>query len=174
MERVTIETNRLLLREFAYSDATPMFYNWASDSEVTKFMTWPVHQTIEDSEKIVHKFVSEIGKTPRFAITIKETGEVIGCIDVAKMYEGYPEIGYVLSRKHWNNGYMSEACQAFVEYLVHLGYKTIYISHVHNNIASQRVIEKCGFKFKFQKMLPFSLAGGEEKVTVLKYYKLER
>ncbi|MCI5861938.1 GNAT family N-acetyltransferase, partial [Bifidobacterium boum] len=34
----TIETKRLLLREFMVEDAEAMFQNWASDKEVTKFL----------------------------------------------------------------------------------------------------------------------------------------
>ena len=42
----TIETERLILRPFRESDVEPMFRNWASDPEVTKFMTWPVHESV--------------------------------------------------------------------------------------------------------------------------------
>ena len=37
----TIETPRLILRRAVPSDARPMFDNWASDPEVTRFLTWP-------------------------------------------------------------------------------------------------------------------------------------
>ena len=39
-----IETERLLLRPFQAEDAVPMFRNWASDPEVTKFLTWQPHK----------------------------------------------------------------------------------------------------------------------------------
>lgn len=37
----TIETGRLVLRPFRIEDAQPMYENWASDPEVTKFLMWP-------------------------------------------------------------------------------------------------------------------------------------
>ena len=38
-----IETHRLILRPFTMEDAEDMFSNWASDPEVTRFLTWPAH-----------------------------------------------------------------------------------------------------------------------------------
>ena len=42
-----IETHRLILRPFRPADAEDMFSNWASDPEVTRFLTWPAHSSIE-------------------------------------------------------------------------------------------------------------------------------
>lgn len=72
-----IETERLILRPFRTEDAEPMFRNWASDPEVTKFLTWPTHESVEVSKGVVgswceknNTFLSEfcIGKNGvRFA-----------------------------------------------------------------------------------------------------------
>lgn len=42
-----IETERLILRPFREEDAEPMFRNWTSDPEVSKFLTWPAHESVE-------------------------------------------------------------------------------------------------------------------------------
>ena len=44
---VRLETERLILRPFTPEDALPMFRNWASDEEVTRFLTWPAHKDVE-------------------------------------------------------------------------------------------------------------------------------
>ena len=44
-----IETPRLALRRFTLEDAQPMFDNWASDPEVTKYLSWPTHDSVEVS-----------------------------------------------------------------------------------------------------------------------------
>ncbi|MFU0799653.1 MAG: GNAT family N-acetyltransferase [Xylanivirga thermophila] len=49
-----IETKRLILRKIAISDAEDMFNNWASDNEVTKYVTWRAHKSIEDTRKIIN------------------------------------------------------------------------------------------------------------------------
>ena len=142
-------TERLILRKPKLSDVEPMFNNWASDLEVTRYMTWPPHQNKETTERIVNYWLSqeEDPKTTRFMITLKNSDEPIGIIDVVDYIEGNPEIGYCLSRKHWNKGYMSEACRAFLDYLFNLGFKKVLIEADIRNIGSNRVIAKCGFKF---------------------------
>ena len=52
-----IETERLILRPFTLSDANDMFKNWASDDEVTKYLTWPTHSSIEVSQMIIDSWV---------------------------------------------------------------------------------------------------------------------
>ena len=42
-----IETQRLILRRFKIEDAEDMYDNWASDPEVTRYLTWPVHSSLE-------------------------------------------------------------------------------------------------------------------------------
>lgn len=148
--KLILETQRLLLRPFKIEDDTDMYNNWASDDEVTKYLTWNTHENIEVSKKILSLWVSQYEKPERinFAITLKETGELIGGIDVVGYIDKMPVIGYVLSRKYWNNGYMSEACQNVLNYLFSLGYEKIRIDAVVENIASNKVIRKCGGIFE--------------------------
>lgn len=42
-----IETERLILRQFEMDDKTAMFNNWASDTDVAKYLTWPAHDSVE-------------------------------------------------------------------------------------------------------------------------------
>ena len=150
-----IETERLLLRKIKETDAEPMFRNWASDPEVTKYMTWNPHENIEVTKTIINHWLEEEKdpKTIRFVITLKNSDEPIGSIDVVDYINGVPEIGYCLSRKYWNHGLMTEACKAFTKYLFDKGFKKILIKAVVENIGSNRVIEKCGFKFTHQEYL---------------------
>ena len=55
----TIETDRLILRRVCLEDAEPMFRNWASDPEVTRFLTWPTHETVEISQWVVESWERE-------------------------------------------------------------------------------------------------------------------
>lgn len=144
-----IETDRLLLRKFNVNDAKSMYENWTSDEEVTKYLTWNAHTSVEQTKHILNIWIKEYEKpnTYRYAIVLKETNELIGSIDVVGYVDGCPEIGYCLSRKHWNNGYMSEAIKAFINFLFDKNFNKIVIEANVNNIASNKVITKCGFKF---------------------------
>ena len=142
-------TERLTLRKPKIEDIEPMFTNWASDPEVTKYLTWLPHESTEITKIIVNRWLEEEKdpKTVRYIITLKGSDEPLGSIDVVDYVDGVPEIGYCISRKVWNKGYMTEACMAFIEYLFDLGHNKVIIEAQVENIASNRVIEKCGFKF---------------------------
>ena len=144
-------TDRLILRKLQKDDAESIF-KWASDPEVSRYVTWPTHERVEQTKNILNLWIKEYEnpKTIRYGITLKENGELIGAIDVVDYVDGNPEIGYCLARRYWNNGYMSEACNALIEYLFSIGYKVVVIEADENNVGSNRVIEKCGFKFTYK------------------------
>ena len=168
MKLFFIETERLLLRKIKETDAEPMFRNWANDPEVTKYLTWNPHENIEVTKKIIDSWLEEENnpKTFRFMITLKDSGEPIGSIDVVRYIDGNPEIGYCLSKKYWNRGLMTEACKAFIEYFFNIGFKKVFINAVKENIGSNRVIEKCGFKFTHQQILEHQSSFKSEPVTI--------
>lgn len=147
--RLVIQTERLTLRPFEMSDALPMFLNWASDPGVTKYLTWDKHRSLEDTEAILKKWIEEYEKPERlnFAIELKSNHALIGGINVVGYLDGpkgTPVIGYASSRIYWGNGYMTEACKALLSYLFSKGYEEVRIDAVVENIASNRVIQKCG------------------------------
>ena len=55
-----VETERLILRKITINDAEDMFNNWASDSEVTKYLTWKPHKTIEDTKEVIEFWLNDI------------------------------------------------------------------------------------------------------------------
>ena len=54
-----VETERLILRRFTMDDADAMFRNWANDPEVTKYLTWPAHTSVEVSRMVLESWVSQ-------------------------------------------------------------------------------------------------------------------
>ena len=59
----TIETERLILRAFRAEDAEAMFRNWASDPEVTKFLTWPAHGDVSVTRHVLADWVGRYGES---------------------------------------------------------------------------------------------------------------
>ena len=146
--RITLESNRLRLRPFEETDAQAMFDNWASDPEVTKYLTWPTHQSVETTRRVLGEWLPLYEKPEylNFGIELKETGRLVGNIAVVGYLEDrtLPVIGYNISRALWNQGYMTEACQCLLDYLFAQGFEKVRIDADVRNTASQRVIEKCG------------------------------
>jgi len=148
-----ISADRLLLRRFELNDAYDMFKNWANDSEITKFLSWKPHSSVEATKEILEKWINEYkdDNIYNWAIELKEIGEVIGSICIVKLDEkNYScEIGYCISRIYWNKGIMSESLKAVIDYLFsETGFNRIVAKHDTNNVASGKVMLKSGMKYE--------------------------
>ena len=60
--KITLETNRLILRPFEITDAWDMYNNWTSDDEVTKYVTWNTHKSVEQTKELL-EFLDEYIET---------------------------------------------------------------------------------------------------------------
>lgn len=149
---ITIETKRLILREWKESDLNDLF-EYASVPGVGENAGWSHHKNIEESRDRVKRFID--GKRT-FAIVYKENNKVIGSLGVEEYgrvealtefynYRGR-SIGYVLSKDYWGQGLMPEAVKAVIHYLFDvLDYDFLLCSYFNFNNRSKRVQEKCGF-----------------------------
>ena len=117
----TIETPRLILRRAVREDAQAMLRNWASDPEVTKFLTWPTHDSIDVTRTVLESWLAEYEKDNyyQWMIVLKEIGEPIGSISVVRQNQRVEaaEIGYCIGSAWWHQGIMSEALAAVINYL---------------------------------------------------------
>ena len=148
-----IETHRLILRPFRIEDAEDMFHNWASDPEVTRFLTWPTHTDAEVSRAVLNSWIPqyEDGVFFNWAIEWKENGSVIGNISVVRCIEETEtaDIGYCMSREYWGRGIMPEALRAVTDFLFDtVGVNRVTACHDVNNPKSGRVMQKAGLKFE--------------------------
>lgn len=149
-----IETDRLILRRYVIEDADAMYKNWASDSEVTKFLTWQPHSSVEVSRSIIVDWLKEYSdeKYYHWAIVLKDNGnEPIGGISVVHMNEDISmvHIGYCLGRAWWRRGIMSEALKAVTDFM----FDTVEVNRVEarhdpRNPNSGKVMQKCGMKYE--------------------------
>ena len=148
-----LETSRLILRRAIREDADPMFRNWASDPEVTKFLTWPPHANIGVTQTVLESWLAEYEKADyyQWMIVLKEIGEPIGSISVVRQNDAVEEaeIGYCIGSQWWHKGVMSEALSAVIEYLfTEVGMNRIAARHDPNNPHSGGVMRKCGMVYE--------------------------
>ena len=61
-----LETVRLVLRRLTMQDADAVYSNWASDPEVTRFLTWPAHPDLETTRKVLSDWISRYMKNYTF------------------------------------------------------------------------------------------------------------
>ncbi len=146
-----IETERLILRQFREEDAEAMFRNWASDAEVTRFLTWPTHTDVGVTRGVLASWIERYD-TPSFynwAIELKESGELVGNISAVKVDERTEavEIGYCMGKAWWGNAIMPEALKALIKFFfLEVGANRVAACHDSNNPKSGRVMEKAGMK----------------------------
>ena len=149
----TIETDRLVLRRFRSEDAEDMYENWASDPEVTRFLTWPTHSDVDVSKAVLADWIPKYkdGGFFNWAMEYKDTGKVIGNISVVRLIESInaAEMGYCMSRAYWGQGLMPEALKAVMDYLFDVvGLNRVAACHDANNPKSGRVMDKAGMKLE--------------------------
>lgn len=150
MNKVYIETERLILRPISMFDAKSM-YEYAKDEELTKYVLWEPHKNLEITLSVINNMLKKKKVVPVLAIVIKENKKMIGTIEVM-MSEEYKlnrraELGYCISREYWNQGYMTEAASAVMKYIKDK-YDLLRIEgrHIEENVASGRVMEKIGMQ----------------------------
>lgn len=149
-----LETDRLILRKFTISDAQAMFKNWASDEEVTRFLTWPTHESVDVTTAVLQQWTESYADNECYlwAIVCKENGdEPIGSISVVshdnKIQKAH--VGYCLGKQWWHQGITTEALQTVIRFLFdEVGMQRIEARHDPRNPNSGAVMKKCGMQYE--------------------------
>jgi RimJ/RimL family protein N-acetyltransferase len=143
-----LTTSRLLLRPPEPADAQAVFSRYASDPEVTRYVGWPRHQSIDAAHAFIAFSQAEWQRWPAGPLLIcsRESGEVIGGTGFSFEARYRAMTGYVLARDMWGRGYATEALAAVVDLSQTLGLRRLYaLCHVDHR-PSWRVLEKSGFE----------------------------
>jgi ribosomal-protein-alanine N-acetyltransferase len=140
------ETDRLALRRTTAADASAIFDGYAHDPEVTRYLTWRPHRTIDDTRAYLAGCTDgwDAGTDLTWALTLAGDDRLIGMI-AARPRRHMVDLGYVLARDHWGRGFMTETTIA----LVALAFEDAAVHRVWavcdvDNVASARVLEKAG------------------------------
>ena len=152
-----IETERLVL--FPYTQENLALFNTDLSAFEERF---GVLYRGEELDHLLRGFLlkleREIAADPEhylffteFLIVQKESDRIIGSIDYKYVpRDGLTEVGYGLNPLYEGRGFMTEALRAFLDFGSSLGIRTVRADTRPDNIASQRVLEKCGFRFLHQ------------------------
>lgn len=149
-----LETERLTLRRFIVDDAKAMYDNWASDPEVTKYLTWPCHDSVQASEDIIKDWISRYDAMNCYlwAIVMNDNGDApIGSISVVQANEDVSivQIGYCIGKNWWGQGLTSEALGAVIRFLFdEVGANRVEARHDPRNHNSGKVMLKCGMRYE--------------------------
>ncbi len=146
-----IDTKRLILRRFLITDADDMYANVCSDSRVNRYLTWKVHNSIDDTIELMKSFVARYESDSRYcwAIVEKETNQVIGTIAAPTVKEKTKtiEITYAIGFDWWGKGITAEAVNAVIDFFFEkVGINRIEAGHDLLNVNSGKVMQKVGMQ----------------------------
>jgi len=147
-----IETDRLLLRSITTKDAADIFA-YASDPEVTKYVRFVTHKSIKDTHAFIRRVQASYRKgiTPLWGMQSRASGRLIGAIGFLQWPnpDQRAELGYVISRDFWGQGLVTEAAKAVCDFAFRkMKVNRIEAGTIAGHAASERVLEKCGFRFE--------------------------
>lgn len=142
-----VETERLILTRLQLTDAEEIFYTYASKPASTRYVSWPLHQSLKDTRDFLlyARRAWTQGIDYSFSIRLKDINRLIGACGFLND-DGKVQIGYVLGPLHWNNGYATESTKKMIQLVRNQPDVHVIGSFVDaDNQASARVLEKCGF-----------------------------
>jgi len=145
-----LKTERLRLRKAKLADAEAIFRQYATDPEVTKYVSWRAHRNLEETREYMRmcSLAWDVGKAFHWVLETQESKQVIGMI-IARASEEKWELGFVLARAYWGRGYMTEAVTALIAWA--LKQKEIFrvwaVCDVDNK-ASARVMQKASMQLE--------------------------
>jgi RimJ/RimL family protein N-acetyltransferase/catechol 2,3-dioxygenase-like lactoylglutathione lyase family enzyme len=140
----TLTTERLVLRPLTTDDAADLFCVFGDDEVMRYWVSFP-HASVERTREEIERITSP-AKAMQWAICLKDDLRAAGVIGFLGN-EGVPGIGYILRRDLWRCGFGTEALSAVVGHgFEALGYERVELWIHEDNIASQKLANKVGFK----------------------------
>ncbi len=143
-----IETERLILSELREEDLSLIveYLQEKKFSELTTNIPYPYRK--EDAEFWLKISKETFAANKGFTFAIRNKNEqIIGAIGLHDEGSDKAEIGYWLAKPFWNNGYVTEAATAVIDFgFKELGFNKIYATHFPHNPASGKIMQKIGMK----------------------------
>lgn len=160
---MNIKTERLEITEFTLDMVEAVHLN-SLDEDNRKFNPNEVFETMEDAQNTVEVLMSvyKNGDGPLVYPVLLADGTNIGYVQAVPMDDDKWEVGYHIAQKYTGNGYATEAVQAFLPVIMkQLGIDSILGICLAENIASVKVMERCGFDKQYEDIGNYQ---GEERM----------
>ena len=138
----SFQTDRLLLRPIAPVDAGVIFDTYAQDEVVTRFLSWRPHARVEDTRGYIE---SCVGSTSSRTYVLLQGDVLVGATDMRQEQLHALGFGYVLARRAWGQGLMTEALTAMRQWALNQPAIRRFAACCDvKNVGSARVMEKAG------------------------------
>ena len=143
-----METLRLLMRPPVLDDAGVIFQKYAQDQEITKYLIWRPHESINVTREFVRRCIRcwKDGTAFPWVIARKNDDELVGMLEL-RIDNFRADLGYVIAREYWGNGYATEITKSVVDWaMAQEKIFRVWATCDVENLASARVLEKAGMQ----------------------------
>lgn len=134
-------------------DDSEAIHSFASDSEVSRFIGWPLTNTLEETTAYVEEMIRrhESGSHVYANVIDKSTNKIVGTVMIFNFdrVANHAEIGYVFHQVAWGKGFCTETVKLACDFAFNvLGLHKMHARVTAANIGSSRVLEKNGFELE--------------------------
>ena len=143
MKKDVLRTERLLLRPFAEEDRQEMV-DILCNEEIKKTYMIPDFTDIKEAQALFERMMSLSKQDDHFIYGIHFDNKLIGFVNDCEIKNSTVEIGYVITPLYQGKGFATEAVQCCIEELFRMGFEHVRAGFFEDNIASCRVMQKCG------------------------------
>ena len=170
-----IKTEHLTITTFSLDMAQTVYEN-SQDDDTRRFVPDEVYNSVEEAREAIEFLMSRYESTDGpfvYPVITNNEGKNIGYVQFCRLDEGTWEIGYHIAKNFTGKGYATEAVKAFLSAMAKkLNIKEVYGICLAENLASVRVLEKCGFTQIYQG--PGNYQGREVQIikTIWKNYTI--
>lgn len=144
-----LESDRLVLRQFKENDAEEIYDGFINQKEFLYYAN-KKRKTLDEEKKFLVKIQEKYKSNDYYnwLITLKESKKIIGTINLKVEEKNETvEVNYSIDNRYTTNGYMTEALNLVKDYCLNeLKVNRFQGGCCVKNIASKRVMEKCGMQ----------------------------
>lgn len=143
-----LESKRLVFRPLRDDDFEAV-HNWASMPENVRYMDWG-----PNSEEDTKEFIKSTRAGYDFAVVLKANDKVIGSCGIYPTQRETAEVGWILHRDYWKQGFGTELARVLVNY----GFADLKLHRITStcdtaNYGSYRVMENAGLRREAEELL---------------------
>lgn len=153
MDLVNLCGGRLVVRDWRIDEVEGR-YRIFGDQKVRRFLSFGSDSMADAADELRGIVASQSMDHPRpsyfLAVELISTGKTIGNVgfeyraSAARDHSDVAEIGYFFEPSSWGHGYASEASKLIIGYAFHLGAATVIAECDQANLASERLMQRCG------------------------------
>jgi ribosomal-protein-alanine N-acetyltransferase len=142
-----LQTQRLSLKSFVLADAQDLF-TIRGDPAAMAHWDWPGDTEIDQTRAVAQVFVDDMKReqSSYWTVRTRPGGAFVGVVDLSDQANGRADIGFLIKRALWGQGYASEALSVMIDEAWTIGLDLLTARAHADNDRSTRLLNRLGFR----------------------------